>query len=97
MLADTAAGLTVRDVARRYRVGEDKVRAWIGRGELAAVNTAAVLCGRPRWVILPDALVAFERRRAGGPPPKPARRKRRVTEIDYFPDTPAGGGGGRRA
>jgi transposase len=81
------AGLTVREVARRYRVGEDKVRAWIARGELAAVNTAAVLCGRPRWVILPDALAGFERRRAGGPPPKPCRRVRQVG-IDFYPDGP---------
>jgi hypothetical protein len=81
-----AAGLTVRDVARRYRVGEDKVRAWIARGELAAVNTSAALCGRPRWIVLPDALLAFEQRRAGGPPPKPARRRKRTALVDYFPD-----------
>jgi hypothetical protein len=81
-----ARGLTVADVARRYRVGEDKVRAWIRKGELQAINTAAVLCGKPRWVILPDALVAFERVRQGGPPPKPAQRRRRQTLIDYYPD-----------
>lgn len=81
------AGLTVADVARRYRVGEDKVRAWIAKGELAAVNTATVICGKPRWVISPDALLAFERRRAGGPPPKaPPRRKRGSDVIDYYPD-----------
>ena len=86
--ADTAArGLTVRDVARRYRVGEDKVRGWIRRGELRAINTAAVLCGKPRWVVMPEALAEFERRRTGGAPPKPARRRRRRTEIvDYYPD-----------
>jgi hypothetical protein len=81
-----AAGLTVLDVARRYRLGEDKVRTWIARGELRAINTAAALCGRPRWVIPADALVAFERRRAGGPPPKPARRKKSTAIIDYYPD-----------
>ena len=82
------AGLTVRDVARRYRVGEDKVRGWISRGELAAINTASALCGKPRWVILPDALAAFERRRAGGPKvqPKPRRRLRTSGMVDYFPD-----------
>ena len=81
-----AAGLTVRDVARRYRVGEDKVRAWIARGELKAINTAAVLCGRPRWVVPVDALAEFERRRAGGPPPKPQRRRRQPAPIDFYPD-----------
>src|SRR4051794_21965418 len=61
------AGYTVADVARRLRVGEDKVRGWIARGELAAINTATALCGKPRWVIPPEALAAFERSRAGGP------------------------------
>jgi hypothetical protein len=82
-----ATGLTVRDVARRYRVGEDKVRAWIARGELAAVNTAAVLCGRPRYVVTPEALAAFERGRAAAEP-KPTRRRRprRPGVVDYYPD-----------
>jgi transposase len=80
------AGLTVRDVARRYRVGEDKVRTWIRRGELKAINTAAALCGRPRWVVPADALGEFERRRAGGSPPKRPRRRRRRTVVDYYPD-----------
>jgi len=79
------AGLTVREVARRYRVGEDKVRGWIRRGELADINTAATLCGKPRWVISAEALAEFERRRAGGPPPKPPCRRRRQQAIDYYP------------
>jgi transposase len=67
-MSDTAAGLTVREVAKRYRVSEDKVRGWIARGEIrGAVNTSTNLSGRPRWIILPDALAEFERRRAGGP------------------------------
>jgi len=77
----------VRDVARRYRVSPDKVRRWIDRGELLAVNTAAALCGRPRWVIPAEALVEFEKGRRGGPTPKPQRRqRRRVHEIDFYPD-----------
>lgn len=75
----------MRDVANRYRVGEDKVRMWISKGELAAVNTAAALCGRPRWVISTEALVAFERRRAGGRPPEPQRKRRRAVSVDYYP------------
>lgn len=79
-------GLTVRDVARRYRVSADKVRGWITRGELFAINTATVLCGKPRFVVLPDALAAFEQRRAAASP-KPARRQRKKTyEVDYYPD-----------
>jgi transposase len=79
-----AAGLTVADVARRYRVSSDKVRTWIARGELAAINTAAALCGRPRWIITVDALTAFEQRRLAGPVPK-RRRKKKTGLVDYYP------------
>jgi hypothetical protein len=86
----TAAGLTVADVARKLRIGEDKVRAFINRGELVAVNTAANLCARPRWVISPQDLADFERRRRGGPAPsakaKQPRRKKKAAGVDYFPD-----------
>jgi transposase len=87
-LSATEAGLTVHDVARRYRVGEDKVRTWIARGELKAINTASALCGRPRWVVPVEALAEFERRRTGGPPPTPPRRRRRQVLVDYYPDSP---------
>lgn len=80
-------GQTVADVAKRYRISPDKVRGWIRRGELSAINTATALCGRPRWVVLPEHLAEFERRRAGGVPPKPPRRKRTASGfIDYYPD-----------
>jgi hypothetical protein len=84
-LAPQTSGLTVSDVARRYRVSPDKVRAWITRGELRAVNTASMLCSKPRWVITAESLFEFERRRAGGPPHKPPRRPRRTQAIDYYP------------
>jgi hypothetical protein len=79
------AGLTVSDVAARYRVSPDKVRAWIHRGELSAINTASALCGKPRFIVLPAALEAFERGRLAGPPPKPPRRPRRQAAVDYYP------------
>src|SRR5262245_23157413 len=78
-------GWTVRDVAARYRVGCSKVRAWIARGELVAINTGPP-CGRPRWVVTVDALEAFEQRRAGRRPQKPARRPKRVRAVDFYPD-----------
>jgi excisionase family DNA binding protein len=83
-----AAGLTVAEVARRYRVGPDKVRRWIARGELAAINTAATLCGRPRWVITPEALAAFERGRAATTPARRSTRRRRRRHVveDFYPD-----------
>jgi hypothetical protein len=68
-------------------VSEDKVRGWITRGELKAVNTAAALCGRPRWVIPAEALAEFERRRSSTPPPKSMRRRlRQGRAIDFYPD-----------
>jgi hypothetical protein len=80
-----SAGLTVSDVARRYRVGEDKVRVWIRAGRLGAVNTADARCARPRFVVLPHHLEAFERAQAAGPPPKPPRRRKRTQQVDYYP------------
>lgn len=86
MTRTVSTGLTVAEVARRLRVGVGKVRTWIGRGELKAINTASVLCGRPRWVVTVDALAEFERRRTTTPPtPKPTRR-RRTTAVDYYPN-----------
>jgi hypothetical protein len=85
-LIDTDGGLTVRDIARRYRVGPDKVRGWIRRGELLAVNTAPNNLARPRWVVTPEALKQFEAGRQTTPPPKPARRRKGQVAIDYYPD-----------
>jgi hypothetical protein len=82
----TPRGLTVADLVLRYRVSPDKIRAWINRGELSAVNTATALCGRPRWVVNPDSLAAFEQRRASSPPPQPQKRKKKTGFVDYFPD-----------
>ncbi len=80
-------GITVADIAARYRVGEDKVRGWIRRGELAAINTGTVLCGRPRYVVTPEALAKFEARRSAAPPPKPRRPQRTPPGyINYLPD-----------
>lgn len=81
-------GLTVPQLAKRYRVSPDKIRNWIRRGELRAVNVASRLCGRPRFVVTPDALADFEKKRAAqSAAPKPARRKRLPKgTIDFFPD-----------
>ncbi|VTR93335.1 unnamed protein product [Gemmata massiliana] len=80
----TGRGLTTAEVARRYRVGEDRVRAWIKSGLLKAVNTADVACGKPRFVVLPEALAEFERTRSPAP-----RRRRPSNQIDFFPDSDA--------
>jgi excisionase family DNA binding protein len=79
-------GYTVRELARFLRVNADKVRSWIKRGELEAINTAMARCRKPRWVITPEALARFESRHKADTPPRPAtRRKRQSQMIDYFP------------
>ncbi len=86
MKSDAQHGFTTAEVAKRYRVGEDKVRGWIRRGELLAVNTSATMSGKPRWVVTAEALADFEKRRAGGQPPKPERRRCRTGQRDFYPD-----------
>lgn len=78
-------GLTVEDLAKRFRVSPDKVRGWIRSGKLRAFDRSDG-GGRPKWVVTPEALAEFERGRTSrGPEPKPARRKR-TAGRDYFPD-----------
>jgi Helix-turn-helix domain len=80
-------GMTPAEVSRLLRVSPDRVRAWIVAGELGAIDTARVRCGRPRYVILPQHLVEFARRRAAAAPrPATRRRRRRPEVIDYYPD-----------
>lgn len=81
-----ASGFTTKDIARRFRVSPDKVRRWIVNGALRAVNTATVLCGKPRYIVTVDALADFERIRAAATPPKPTRRRRKQPLIDFYPD-----------
>jgi hypothetical protein len=85
--APTARGLTVADLAARYRVSEDKIRRWIRNGDIRAVNSATALCGKPRFVVLPEALADFEKSRAAAEPPKPPRRcQKRIDFVEYYPD-----------
>jgi excisionase family DNA binding protein len=84
-MPESARSLTVAEVAARLRVGEDKVRAWIRKGEMAAVNVAAALCGRPQLRITPEALGAFEQQRSAAPQPRPPQRRRRTAQVDYYP------------
>lgn len=69
--------MTPAQIAERYGVSSDKVRGWIQAGDLAAVNVAARASGRPRWVVTPEALAAFEAARSAQPTPKVQRRRRR--------------------
>jgi hypothetical protein len=84
--ADAGRGWTPRELARVLRVSPERIRDWIRRGELSAVSTAT-RTGRPRLLILPQHLRAWERRHRVQPTPKPAPRRRRAAEQkDYFPD-----------
>jgi hypothetical protein len=61
--------------------------AWIRSGELGAINTAGVRCGRPRYVILPSHLAAFTTaRQVGARAAATPRRRQRVAAVDYFPE-----------
>jgi excisionase family DNA binding protein len=79
-------GYTPRELARLLRVSPDQIRAWIRSGELGAIDTARVRCGRPQFVVLPEHLAEFTRRRAAAPPRPAPRRRRRTALVDYFPD-----------
>jgi hypothetical protein len=81
----TGAGYTVRDLCRRWKVGADKIRTFIRRGDLIAVNMATNLSGKPQWRITPESVSAFENRRTSAPPPQPARRRKRTPAVDYYP------------
>jgi hypothetical protein len=81
----SARGWTPNELGQLLRVSPDRVRAWIRAGLLGAINTATHCAGKPRFVILPHHLAAFEHRRACGPAPKPHRGRRRQLGIDYYP------------
>jgi hypothetical protein len=83
----SAAGFSVADLCARWRVGPDKVHAFIRRGELVAVNVATNLSGRSQWRVTPEEVARFEKRRSSAPAPRAApRRRRQAAMVDYFPD-----------
>jgi excisionase family DNA binding protein len=82
----TPRGLTPREVAAYLRIGPDRVRAMIARGELGAVDVTPRRRGRPRYIVLPHHLAEWERARQVAPPPKTPPRRRGSGRIDYFPD-----------
>jgi hypothetical protein len=82
------SGYSVADLCRRWKIGADKIRGFLRRGELVAVNVAANLSGRPQWRITPESVERFEKRRSSAPPaarPTP-RRRQQPGLIDFYPD-----------
>ncbi len=81
-------GFTPNELARLLRVSPDRIRAWIKRGELSAIDTAPPRSGRPRYIVLPAHLEAFEQQhRAMTTATKHTpRRSRRAGQIDFYPD-----------
>lgn len=77
-------GLTPNEAARYLRVNADKIRLWIRRGELGAVNLGTH--ARPRFVVLPQHLAEFARLRSAAAPRPAPRRRRQPTATDYYPD-----------
>lgn len=83
---DSPNGFSVADLCRRWKVGADKVHAFLRSGELTAINLATNLSGRPLYRVSPEAVEAFERRRSSAPTPKPKRRRRQPELVDYWPE-----------
>lgn len=83
--------LTPPQVAKRLGVNDSKVRGWINKGFLRAVNTVDPGGQRPRWKISEEELASFRLRRAAVPLPKSARPRHPHPEqpagfVDFFPD-----------
>jgi transposase len=85
-LPSPGRGFTTGDLAKRYRVGEDRIRNWIKSGQLKALNTTDTASGRPRYVVTAESVAEFERRRAVTPPPKSQRRRKGTVAVDFYPD-----------
>ncbi len=67
-------------ISRSLCVAPDKVRTWIAKGELAAVNVGNRQ--RPRWRVSQAALDAFlASRSAKAPAPTRSTRRRRTSPV----------------
>ena len=77
---------SVAQLARRWMVSRDKVRTFISRGELRAINLATVLARKPQWRVTPEEVAQFELRRSSSAPVKSAPRRRQPAGArDYYP------------
>jgi hypothetical protein len=79
-------GYSIADLSRRWKIGSDKIRSFLRRGELIGIKVASDPAGRPQWRITQASVEAFERRRSSAPAPKPARRRMQRAPVDYLAD-----------
>jgi excisionase family DNA binding protein len=63
--------LDINQVCEHFGVPRETVLAWIGAGELAAVNVAPPSGKRKRWRVSPEALSEFTRKRSNQPANQP--------------------------
>jgi excisionase family DNA binding protein len=85
-LGSLSMGFTVAEVAKHLRVGADKVRSWIKSGQLVAINTSGRRLARPRYIVTPEALAAFERGRVTAATPREGKRTKKSYVVDFYPD-----------
>jgi len=72
--------ISVREAAKRYRVSTAKIREFIRRGLLGAVDVGAN--GRSCWRITPEACQEFDERMAVKPRAKRTKTIRVDAEIE---------------
>lgn len=76
--------ITPVEYAKRLGVAPERVRAWIRKGTLRAVNVGDGVL-RSRFRISPDAIAEFEERRSGKVPEPPPRQRRTDAKVrKYF-------------
>lgn len=76
--------LSVTEVSRRLRVNPDKVRSWIGKGELVGVNVAELPGCQTRWRVADAELQRFMRARQSAPAPIIRRPHQDKEEQVFF-------------
>lgn len=77
--------LSVKQLQKKYGVGEHTVLGWIRTGELRAINVSRSGSSRPKWRISEEALKAFEEHRSAVKQPQPhVHRKRSTDDVTEF-------------
>ena len=71
-------------LAKMWMCNVSKILGFIRSGELAAINLATCLGGRPRYRITTEAIRDFELRRTVVPPPTQVARRRKQRQPDII-------------